>query len=117
MSFRRSILLTALVAALALTLLPAAPAAAKSFNTGVVLSLRVPAFHGSVTSKSSGCLSGRKVMLYRTLNGSTKELGKGTTNKNGKWSIPIKLSSGLFFAKVSKAGNCKAGKSKVLTIH
>ena len=116
MSFRRSILLTALVAALALALLPAASASAKTFKTGVVVSLRVPAFHGSVTSKSSGCLGNRKVKLYRSLSGSTKQLGQATTNAKGKWKIPVKLTSGAYFAKVSKRGNCKAGKSQLLTI-
>jgi hypothetical protein len=116
MLHRRSILLTALLAVLALTLLPAASASAKSYKTGVVMSIRVPAFHGNLTSKRSSCLGNRKVKLYRSLNGSTKQLGQDTTNAQGKWKIPVKLSSGAYFAKVTKRGNCKAGKSQVLSI-
>jgi len=117
MPFRRSVLLTALVAALALAVLPAASASAKAFTTGVVVSLKVPAFHGNVTSKRSSCLGSRKVKLYRSASGSTTQLGQDTTNSKGKWSIPVKpLSSGAYFAKVSKRGNCKSGKSQVLSI-
>ena len=117
MPFRRSILLTALVAALALALLPAASASAKTFKTGVVVSLKVPAFHGNLTSKRGSCLGNRKVKLYRSYQGSTKQLGQDTTGSNGKWTIPVKpLTSGAYFAKVSKRGNCKAGKSQVLSI-
>lgn len=117
MPLRRSVLLTALVAALALAVLPAASASAKAFATGVVVSLKVPAFHGNVTSKRGSCLGNRKVKLYRSASGSTKQLGQDTTDSSGKWSIPVKpLSSGAYFAKVSKRGNCKSGKSQVLAI-
>ena len=117
MPFRRSVLFTALVVALALVALPAASASARTYNTGVVVSLKVPAFHGNLTSKRSSCLGGRKVKLYRSLDGSTEQLGKGTTNAKGKWSIPVKpLTSGAYFAKVTKKGNCKSGKSQILTI-
>ncbi|HEX5713218.1 MAG TPA: hypothetical protein VFX85_07895 [Solirubrobacterales bacterium] len=117
MSVRRSVLLTALAAALALALLPAASASAKTYKTGVVVSLKVPAFHGNVTSKRGSCLGGRKVKLYRSYSGSTTQLGQDTTNAKGKWSIPVKpLSSGAYFAKVSKKGNCKSGKSQILAI-
>lgn len=116
MSVRRSILLTALAAALALALLPAASATAKTFKTGVVVSLKVPAFHGNVTSKRGSCLSDRKVKLYRSYNGSTEQLGQDKTNSKGKWKIPVKLTSGAYFAKVTKKGNCKSGKSQILTI-
>jgi len=117
MPFRRSILLTALVAALALAMLPAASASAKTFRTGVVVSLKVPAFNGNVTSKRGSCLSDRKVKLYRSYNGSTTQLGQDRTNAKGRWAIPVKpLSSGAYFAKATKKGNCKSGKSQILTI-
>jgi hypothetical protein len=117
MPFRRSFLLTALVAALALALLPAASALAKTFKTGVVVSLKVPAFNGNVTSKRGSCLNNRKVKLFRSYDGSTTQLGQDKTNGKGKWVIPVKpLTSGAYFAKVSKRGNCKSGKSQVLTI-
>jgi hypothetical protein len=114
---RRSILLAALAAALAVIVLPVSPAAAKSFKTGLVVSLKFPAFNGKVTSKRSACLDNRRVKLYRSYDGSTTQLGQDRTNAKGKWAIPVKpLSSGAYFAKVSKRGNCSAGKSEVLSI-
>ena len=97
---------------------PAAPASAKAYKTGVVMSIRVPAFHGNLTSKRNSCLKSRKVKLYRSLNGSTTQLGQDTSNAKGKWSIPVKpLTSGAYFAKVVAKGNCKSGKSQVFSIY
>jgi hypothetical protein len=47
-----------------------------------------------------------------------QRLGTDTSSSKGKWSIPIgkRLVSGAYYAQATARGNCKAGKSKVLTI-
>lgn len=110
---RRSALL--LVAALLAMLLPASAASA-SWATKVIVSLKVPAFHGKLKSDKSACKTGRTVKLLRKRPGPDKVLGTDRSNAKAKWSIPIGLKPGSYYAKAPAAGRCRAGKSKVLTI-
>ncbi|HEY1853717.1 MAG TPA: hypothetical protein VGG40_03955 [Solirubrobacterales bacterium] len=103
-----------------LAVLAAAPSAgaAKSHPTKVVVSIKLPAFHGSLKSSDDGCLAGRAVTMYRKKGGRARKLGSGTSNATGKWKVPVgkNLPSGEYFATVAAKGECKAGRSKPLPI-
>jgi hypothetical protein len=107
-----------LVAALAVALLTAALAAGASNSTTIVVSLKVPAFHGTLKASKSACATGRKVKLYREKAGPDKLLGTDTSNAKTKWSIPLgkRLISGSYYATAPAKGSCKAAKSKVFSI-
>ncbi len=112
--------LAALLACLAVVALVVAPVAgaAKPHPTKVVISLKFPAFHGSLKSGDDGCLGGRKVTLYRVHSGKTKKLGTDTSSGGGKWQVLVgkHLSSGEYFATVAKKGECRGGRSQKLSI-
>jgi hypothetical protein len=118
MSLPRRVLFAALAVALAAALLPALAAGAGKNSTKIVVSLKFPAFHGKLTSPRQGCLGSRTVKLYREKSGKKKQLGRDTSEDNGKWAIPVgkNLTSGSYYATVAKRGQCKAAKSQVLTI-
>jgi hypothetical protein len=107
-----------LIAALVAALLPAALAAGASSSTKIVVSLKVPAFHGTLQSSKSTCTTGRTVKLYREKAGADKLLGTDESNAKTKWSIPLgkRLTSGSYYAKAPAKGSCKPAKSKVLSI-
>jgi hypothetical protein len=108
----------ALAIALAALLMPAASTAASSYPTKVVVSLKFPAFHGTLQSRRGACSTNRTVKLFREKSGADKLLGADRSDAKTKWSIPIgkKLTSGSYYAKAPAKGSCRAGKSKVLTI-
>ena len=113
---RRSALLVAILAA---ALLPATSAAGSSYSTKIIVSLRVPAFHGSLKSKTGACAKHRTVKLNRQKPGPDKLLGTDESNAKAKWSIPIgkRLGHGTaYYAKAPAKGSCKPAKSKVLEI-
>jgi hypothetical protein len=107
-----------LIAAIAIALLPAALAAGASNSTTIVVSLKNPAFHGTLKSGKSTCATGRTVKLFREKSGPDKLLGTDTSNAKTKWSVPIgkRLISGSYYAKAPAKGSCKPAKSKVLSI-
>jgi hypothetical protein len=119
MSVPRRALFAVLAVALATALLPAVSAlGASNASTKIVVSLKFPAFHGKLSSSRQGCLGSRKVTMYREAKGKKKQLGKDTSEDNGKWAIPVgkNLTSGAYYATVAARGKCKAAKSQVLTI-
>jgi hypothetical protein len=107
-----------LLVALAAALLPAVSAAEPSYSTTVVVSLKLPAFHGTLKSGKSSCATSRTVKLFRERSGPDKLLGTDRSNAKSKWSIPIgkRLTSGSYYAKAAAKGKCKPAKSKVLSI-
>jgi hypothetical protein len=107
-----------LVVAVATALLPAAPAAGSGFSTKIVVSLKVPAFHGTLQSGKTACATNRTVKLYREKSGPDKLLGTDKSNAGSKWSIPLgkKLTPGSYYVKAPAKGKCSAAKSKVLSI-
>lgn len=105
-----------LVATLSVAFLPAASVAGASYSTKVIVSLKMPAFHGKLKSSRSACTTGRTVKLFRKRPGADKLLGTDTSNAKAKWSIPIRLLLGSYYAKATAKGECKPAKSKVLTI-
>jgi len=111
---RRSALLIAVLTAL----LPAASAAGSSYPTTVVVSLKFPAFHGTLRSSKSACTRNRTVKLFREKSGADRLLGTDKSNAKAKWSIPIgkRLISGSYYAKAPAKGSCRSAKSKVLSI-
>lgn len=115
MAVRRSALL---VVALAVLLLPATAAAGSSYSTKVIVSLKFPAFHGTLKSARSACSTDRTVKLFREKAGPDKLLGTDKSNAKAKWSIPLgkRLTSGSYYAKAAAKGKCTAAKSKVLSI-
>jgi hypothetical protein len=118
MSLRRFALPVLLVALCALVAAPLA-AGAKPHATKVVVSLKFPAFHGSLRSGDDSCKGGRTVKMFRKKAGQpAKKLGTDASNAKGKWAIPVgkKLISGSYFATVTAKGDCRGAKSKVLTI-
>jgi hypothetical protein len=108
----------ALVALVAMLALPSLGMGTGKNSTKIVVSLKFPAFHGTLSSPRKACLGSRRVKMYRQRNGNKKLLGKGTSNKNGKWKVPVgkNLTSGSYYATVAKRGKCKAAKSQVLNI-
>jgi hypothetical protein len=118
MSVSRRALFAVLAVAVAAALLPALAAGAGKNSTKIVVSLKFPAFHGKLSSPRGACLGSRTVKMYREKSGKKKQLGKDTSEDNGKWAIPVgkNLTSGAYYATVSKRGKCKAAKSQVLTI-
>jgi len=105
-----------LVAVLAVALLPAAPAAGASYSTKVIVSLKTPAFHGKLKSSRGACTTNRTVKLFRKQAGPDKLLGTDRSNAKAKWSIPIRLKPGSYYAKAPAKGSCGSGKSRALTI-
>jgi hypothetical protein len=105
-----------LIALLIVTaVLPAAPAAAAT-PTKIVVSLKFPAFHGTLRSAKGACAKNRTVKLYRQKAGPDKLLGTDRSSAKTKWSIPVKLTSGSYYATAPKKGTCSASKSKVVTV-
>jgi hypothetical protein len=113
-TIRRALIM--LLAIGALLVLPVSAAAAS--KTTVIVSLKFPAFHGKVTSPRKACIAGRKVKMFRERNGKKVLLGRDRSNHKGKWSIPIgkKLTSGSYYAVVTKTGKCSGDKSTVLPV-
>ncbi len=107
-----------LIAALAVALLPAALAAGSSNSTTIVVSLKFPAFHGTLKSGKSSCATGRTVKLFREKSGPDKLMGTDESNAKTKWSIPLgkRLTSGSYYAKAPAKGSYKPAKSKVLSV-
>jgi hypothetical protein len=114
---RLAVLLVSVVALVAAGAVNSAGAATK-YKTTVVVSLKVPAFNGTLQSPKAACKSSRTVRLYKVKSGPDKLLKTGTSNAKGKWSTPIgrKIPSGSYYAKVVASGNCKSDKSKTLVI-
>lgn len=104
--------------ALCAVLFVAAPAqAAPKYKTTVNVSLKFPAFHGTLASPSKACKANRTVKVFRRRGGKAVTLKKATSNAKGKWTAKVgNLTSGEYWTQVTARGNCKAGKSKVLTI-
>jgi hypothetical protein len=115
MAVRRSFLL---VAALAAVLLLVVSTASAGFSTKIVVSLKFPAFHGTLKSSKGDCRKHRTVKLFREKSGPDKLLGTDKSNAKAEWSIPIgkRLTSGSYYARTPAEGNCGAAKSKVLSI-
>jgi hypothetical protein len=116
MAAHRSVVL--LLAVLAAALLPAVAAAGPAYSTKIVVSLKTPAFHGTLKSSKSACATNRTVKLFREKPGPDTLLGTDKSNAKAKWSIPLgkKLVAGSYYAKAPAKGSCKAAKSKVLPI-
>lgn len=112
MAARCSVLL---VLALLVAVLPSSAVGA-SYSTKVIVSLKTPAFHGKLKSSRDACAANRTVKLFRKKPGADKLLGTDRSNAKAKWSIPIRLSPGSYYAKAPAKGSCKSAKSKVLTI-
>jgi hypothetical protein len=109
----------AFIAVLAVVMLAAAPAAAvPRAGTTVVVSLKTPAFHGTLNSSKAACKSNRTVRLFKVKRGPDRLLMTGTSNGKGKWSTPVgkQIRPGSYYVKAVARGNCKAGKSKTLVI-
>jgi hypothetical protein len=107
-----------LVVLLAAALVPALASAGGRNSTKIVVSLEFPAFHGKLTSPRNACLGSRTVKMYREKSGRKKQLGRDTSEDNGKWAVPVakNLASGSYYATVAKRGKCRAARSQLLTI-
>jgi hypothetical protein len=117
MSTSRRFLLSILAVLCAAVL--AVPATAGAAGTSVVISLKLPAFHGKLTSSSKGCVANRTVRLFKVRSGPDKVLKTAHSSSNGAWSTVIarkRVPSGTYYAKASARGTCKAGTSKRLVI-
>ena len=111
--FLLSMLAVLCTAALAL------PAAAAAAGTTVVVSLKLPAFHGKLTSSDKGCVANRTVRLFKVRSGPDKVLKSARSNGKGGWATVIarkRVPSGTYYAKAAARGKCKAGTSKRLVI-
>jgi hypothetical protein len=114
MTARRSALLFIV---LAVALLPTGSAVGAGTSTKIIVSLKLPAFHGKLKSSRSACAANRTVKLFRQKPGPDRMLGTDRTNAKAKWLIRVKLKSGAsYYAKAPAKGSCRAAKSKVLAI-
>lgn len=118
---RRPALFAALMIALLTVAVVAGPApAAQRAGTTVTVSLKFPAFHGTLGSSKAACKSQRTVRLFREKGGPDKLLKSATSNRKGKWTTKIgngrKVPPGSYYVKAVARGNCRAGKSQTLTI-
>jgi hypothetical protein len=120
MPVRSRALFAVLAIAAGVALLPAATASgAGASTTKVVVSLKLPAFHGTLKSPRHGCLGSRKMTLYRKKAGPDKKLGTDKSEDNGGWSIVIgrkHVPSGSYYVTAAARGACKSGKSKVIPV-
>jgi hypothetical protein len=118
MNTSRRFLLVALAAACAVAMLALPATGAAAFKTKIVVSIKLPAYHGKLTSPSQSCLGNRQVKLFRERNGKKVMLGSDRSSANGKWSVPIgkRIPSGAYYATVAKTNNCKGDKSSTLRI-
>lgn len=120
MPLRRRAFIAVLMLALLTAAIGAAQApAAKRAGTTVVVSLKLPAFHGTIGS-TKACKSNRTVRLYKVKGGPDKLLKTATSNAKGKWTTKVgngkTIPGGSYYVKAAARGNCKAGKSKTLVI-
>jgi len=117
-AFRRALLCMLVVAAVgALVALPVSAFGAGRNSTRVIVSLKLPAFHGRLKSPRSACLGSRTVKMFRKQGRRTVLLGHSRSSNSGRWTVRVgKLRPGAYFAKVAKRGKCMAAKSKVLRI-
>jgi hypothetical protein len=117
MSINRCLLIAVVIFAV---LVPAASApGANGASTKIVVSLKFPAFHGTLKSPRAGCLGSRGIKLYRQKAGPDKLLGSDRSEDNGKWAIPIgkkRLVSGSYYVTVAARGNCRAAKSNLIPV-
>ncbi len=98
----RTLILIACIAAGTATL-GAASAGARDvdmYDSRVTFSEQPPAFHGSVRSDHRPCKNDRHVAVFRKRNGADRKLGGDTTGPAGRWSVPVMLSSGAYYARV-----------------
>ena len=104
--------------ALALLALTIVPAIASGTSTKVVVSLKFPAFHGTLQSSRGACKKHRTVKLFREKAGPDRQLGTDKSNAKGEWAIPLgkKLTSGSYYAKATAKHGCGAAKSNVVPI-
>ena len=115
---RRFVLLALLAALVAAASVPALASAGGSSPTKIVLSIKLPAFHGKLNSPRSACLGSRTVKMYRTDKGKTVQLGKDKSADSGAWKVPVgkNFKPGKYFATVAARGSCKGAKSNVYRI-
>jgi hypothetical protein len=118
MSTSRRLLLVALTAVCASAMLAMPATGAAAFKTKIIVSFKLPAFHGKLTSPRQSCLGNRKVKLFRERNGKKVMLGRDRSNAKGKWAVPIgkKIPPGSYYATVAKTKKCKGDKSSVLPV-
>lgn len=71
-------------------------------------------FVGRVTSPNHACEEGRRVVLYRVIDGGPDQaLGHDTTNANGNWGVEVSGFAGIsmshFYARVKRRSEGTAG--------
>ncbi len=118
MFVRRFAVLATSAALLGLALVPALASGAGSNSTKITLSIKLPAFHGKLTSPRQACLGSRTVKMFRTYKGKTVQLGHDKSEDNGAWKVSVgkNFAPGEYFATVTARGKCKAAKSNVFRI-
>jgi hypothetical protein len=119
MPVRRGVLFALFAVALGVSLLAGSASGASGASTKVVVSLKLPAFHGTLKSPRHGCLGSRRMTLYRKKAGPDKKLGTDKSEDNGGWSIVIgrkRVPSGSYYVTAAARGACNSGKSKVIPV-
>ena len=117
MPVRRFALIAVLALALTAALSPAVPASAGA-PTRIVVSLKFPAFHGTLRSPKVACRQSRTIKVYRERSGPDKVLGTDKSKDGGGWSVPLgnRLTSGAYYVRASATGGCRGAKSMLLNI-
>jgi hypothetical protein len=108
-----------LALALLALVLAIVPATALGASTKIVVSLKFPAFHGTLQSSQDTCKEHRTVKLFRQKPGADKLLGTDKSDAKGKWGVLIgkkKVAAGSYYAEVLAKHGCGAAKSKVFPV-
>lgn len=115
---RRALPAVLVVALLAIASLQSTAAGATRYRTTVVVSFKLPAFHGTLKSPKASCAKRRTVKLYKVRPGPDRVLKRGTSNSKGRWTTPIgnPVPSGSYYVRASYRGNCRAAKSSVVPV-
>ena len=114
-----------LAALVALALAGAATASANGDRAGtsvvadsrVTISIAVPLYHGKVKSEAPKCVRGRRVTLFERRPGPDRKVGRGRTNRRGRWVVKVPLDElepqDRFYAKVGRKLNIVSGEGYV----
>ena len=110
----------ALIAAVCVTCVLAAPAGAENrATTTLTIDGWAPTdWFGQVKSPKHGCEVGRKVKLYRVAMGPDEKIGSDSSTQkghNGAWTIQEDLPAGTYYVRTARTDKCAADRSEKFT--
>ncbi|HZA89210.1 MAG TPA: hypothetical protein VE401_03175 [Solirubrobacterales bacterium] len=86
-------------------------------DSKLTISIAVPLYHGKVKSEAPKCVRGRRVTLFERRPGPDRKVGRGRTNRRGRWVVKVPLDElepqDRFYAKVGRKLNIVSGEGYV----